>query len=101
MKTSAERGHVSVGQSDAGRAAGEAQQRSPPAVEEEALRAHGGGTAPAQLQRRWRWWWGCPELGVELQSQGAPLRAHGHGGLRGVQAGAGVLHRGDGDGEGD
>lgn len=88
-------GDVSPGQSDARRTAGEAQRRSPANLEEEALRPDRRGAPVAQLPgsvgRRSRTLRGV-ELG--LKSQRAALRTHGDGGLRGVQARTGVLHRG-------
>lgn len=80
--------HVSPSQSNEGRRAGEAQQRDPPAVEEEALRPHRGRAASAPLQSTQR----RDDPGAELQGQGSSLCAHGNGRLRWVQARPGVLH---------
>lgn len=68
-------------------------------MEEEALRAHGGRSAAAAAQTaRALTAARAPGLG---QSQGAALRQHEDGGLRGAKGEVRVLHGGDGGGQRD
>lgn len=86
-----------------GGSAGEAERRAAAALEEETLRPDRGrrAAAAAQTARPAASPPAAPRRRGLGQSQGAALRQHEDGGLRGAQGQVRVLHGGHDGGEGD